>query len=401
MFRLLRVHWIAFFLLAVGAVSGCEIMPFARNSATTRAMWVTRRDFKTKEDCARIAEACEKAGFNTILFQVRGNATAFYRSSLEPWAEQFDYKDPGFDPLATMIEAAHAKGLKLHAWVNAVPAWYGLVPPADPNHVYNKHPEWMWYDQKGKRQPLTEKFYVSLNPCLPEVRSYLVAVMRDLVTHYSIDGLHLDYIRFPNEDPVIPPKSGLDYPRDAKTVALFRAATGKTPDKDAAAWNRWRTEQVTNLVRDIRQMMRDVKGSLPLSAAVGAVPENASTHYQDPKTWLAEGLVDRVMPMNYTGDAKLYEKRCEYWETLDAGRGRVVMGVNFEKADAGVATTEIRHALDTFGGYAVFAYASIFPSPNDAADRPDAESRAKRDALGKALLPLLQELARVRPAQEK
>src|SRR5262249_3044378 len=159
------------------AMLSCDAIPMRKASASKRAMWVTRFDYKTREDVLKVVEACEMAGINTILFQGRGNATALYRSSYERWAEQFAFTDPGFDPVAVAIEAAHRKGIEVHAWVNVIPAWWGTEPPSDPAQVYNKHPEWMWYDQDGKRQGLQDKFYVSVNPCLPEVRQYLVSVM--------------------------------------------------------------------------------------------------------------------------------------------------------------------------------------------------------------------------------
>ena len=146
-------------------------LPGARS--VERAMWVTRFDYETPHDVEKIMESCKLAGMNTVLFQVRGNATASYRSADEPWSERFGWVDPGFDPLATAIEAAHARGLALKAWVNVVPAWWGTTAPTDPKHVWNAHKDWLWYDQNGKLQPFSDKFYVSVNPCLPEVRKYI------------------------------------------------------------------------------------------------------------------------------------------------------------------------------------------------------------------------------------
>lgn len=351
-------------------------------------MWVTRWDYKTPSDITRIADRCREANIDTILFQVRGNATAFYRSSIEPWAEQFDFKDPGFDPLALMVEAAHARGLRLVAWVNVVPAWYGPVAPKSPDHVWNKHPEWSWYDQKGKRQAFSEKFYVSLNPCLPEVRAYIVSVLEEIVANYAIDGLHLDYMRFPNEAPATPAGSGIDYPRDAKTVALFEKATGKKPDADRAAWNDWRTGQVTQLVRQIRAMIRAKKPAVELTSAVGPMRANALTHMQDSDRWLAEDLVDGLYPMNYSGDPKVFAQRCAAWKSAPKDK-RIVMGVMFEKGKPDVLRTEVQQSLDEFNGFAVFAWGSLFETPNDVVDRPDPAARAARDALRQAVMPWL------------
>jgi len=358
-----------------------------------RAMWVTRFDYRTKDDVLRIVEDCANAGTNTILFQVRGNATASYKSNVEPWGEQFGFKDPGFDPLAVALEAAHARGIALHAWINVIPAWWGTTPPSDPRQVWNAKPEWSWYDQKGGRQKFSEKFYVSLNPCLPEVRAYLTEVVRDLAMHYAVDGIHMDYIRFPNEPPATPKGSGADYPRDKRTVALFRAATGKDPDKDKAAWTTWRAEQVTQVVRDVRAVLKRTRQRCALSAAVGVIPEKAlNEHFQDVRTWCAEGLVDVVYPMNYANDVATWQERAQVW-TKVAGDVRVVMGIRAGGRDLAAHRTMMTSAQRNHGGWSLFAYALIFESRSDELDPPTEEVKFERSQLRKGLVPILRELA--------
>lgn len=80
--------------------------------------------------------------------------------------------------------------------------------------MYILRPEWSWYNRSDERQPLNRGFYVSINPCLPEARQHIVEVCKEMVSGYNIDGLHLDYIRFPNEAPVI---NGIEYSRDKVT----------------------------------------------------------------------------------------------------------------------------------------------------------------------------------------
>ena len=344
---------------------------------------MTRFDYRTKGDVIRAVDRCAQLGFDTVLFQVRGNATVFYPSDLEPWAEQLGWSDPGFDPLRVALDRAHQLGLQLHAWVNVMPAWWGTSPPESAEHLYYKRPEWFWFDQHGRRQPLCERFYVSLNPCLPAVRAHLVSVMTDLVARYDVDGLHLDYLRFPNEPPAIAAGSDSDYPRDPGTLKLFRRDVGdpqRDPERDPKAWDGWRCDQVTRLLAEIRRAVKRRAPQLVLSAAVGSDPERALEHFQDVRTWLERDLLDAVFPMNYTADAALFEERLSAWREL-VPRGdatHLVMGTMVAQGEPAARAAQVRRAADACGAVAVFAYSGLFDSSDDTLAAQDAAAREER-----------------------
>ena len=179
-----------------------------------RALWVTRFEYQTAADVRTIVANSAALGFITILFKVRGQADAYYRSEIEPWAERLGGRDPGFDPLEVACRESKRHGIKLHAWINTMPAWRGMGPPQDRTHIAHRRPDWIVTGRDGRRQPFNDH-YVALNPCLPEVRDYVASVVRDIVSRYEVDGLHLDYVRFIEGD----------WSFDAKTLRLFRAAS--------------------------------------------------------------------------------------------------------------------------------------------------------------------------------
>lgn len=336
--------------------------PDPRTVWPPKAIWVVRHAYQSPAEIAALMDTCRAAGFNTVLFQVRGNGSAYYRSRLEPLSEDYRGKDPGFDPLVVACREAHRRGMALHAWVNVMPAWRGTSPPPWPEHIYYRHPEWFWYDQNGRRQPLG--WYVSLNPCLPEVRRYLTEVFEEIVRNYAVDGLHLDYIRFPSDEA----PRGADYPYDARTLKLYAAATRRTPAQSKSAWSQWRVSQVNQLVREIHAMTQRVRPGLKLTAACWADMSGARRDYfQDGATWLREGLVDLVFTMNYTTNTGAFRQRQEVWRRAAAPRP-VAVGIQASPHPGDRATLEqLRLGRAWGGGVAVFSDQIVFADRQRAA----------------------------------
>ncbi len=368
-------------------VGACTTQPEARYVQTPRAIWVTRWDYRTANDVKQIMANCKSLGLNTVLFQVRGNGTVFYRSSIEPWAEEFGYKDPGFDPLALAIAEAHRRDMQLHAWVNVMPAWRGCQPPKYPRHLYHTRPEWFLSDQRGRRQP-PAGHYMILNPCLPDVRRYLVGVFRELCTNYELDGLHMDYIRFVRQGS----ERQADYPHDKRTLYRFRRATGKTPSADRQAWNDWRRAAITQVVADIHRMVRRVRPTAKLSAAVlGDRVAARNGLFQDGERWLAEGLIDAAYPMIYDESIGHFASVTEDWRAHSHGRPVVPgLGVSSHERDAN-SIRQLRMAWAWGDGFSLFAYNSFFATPREQGAAASAVRR--RQLRLKHLRPVLRALA--------
>jgi len=387
-------------LVSLTLTTGCQ--PSLRGGRANfgkepiRAVWVTRWDYKSERDIAHVMDNCKRAGFNTVLFQVRGAGTAFYRSKLEPWADELGGRDPGYDPLAVACREAHRRGMQLHAWANVIPGYRGKQPPDNSRQLYHARADWFWRDKLGRRQPLG--WYSSLNPCYPEVRRYLTDVMREIVAGYPVDGLHLDYIRFPNEhSPAYSDGATVpDYPRDPRTVAMFQRATGQTPESAPSAWAAWRTEQITQLVRDIRAMVNAERPGAVLSAAVGANMVKAKQHhYQDAPRWLMDGLVDAVFPMNYGDSMPEFELQLRAWLAL-ATPQPIVTGIMFDQRNPQLVVNQVNRAQQSGRHFAAFAYNSIFERLGDDGRPNRDEQSVSRESLRRQVLPALHRLAAMR-----
>lgn len=364
---------------AAAATTRFERRPLPR---PMRAIWVARMHYRYAEDVRTIVRNCAALGINTIFWQVRGEGTVCYPSAIEPWSGQFEYRDPGFDPLALAVEEAHANGIHIQAWVNVMPGWRGPNPPPVLNQLYVTHPDWFIRDERERRQPLRDDFYVILNPCLPEVRAYLRDVVREVVTRYAVDGVHLDYIRFAWDTT---PDAKSHYPRDRRTLELFRKETGRDPDADPERWDVWRATQVSRVVTAIRAMLSREAPGASLTAAVHHDPTSAYRSYlQNGGYWLARGWVDALVPMLYSREMSAIDAGLDAYERLAPG-GRIVPGLGIYKLDAATMRRQLAHCLARGGEFALFSYTSLHASHDDRTGGSTAKDRAARPGRRAAL----------------
>lgn len=271
------------------------------NLGELRGVWVTRWTYSSVEDVQRIVDELAAANFNAIFLQVRGNADAYYASSLEPWAKRLSGtlgQDPGWDPLAEMITRAHAKGLQVHAWMNTFPAWSGTELPTESTirHPLLAHPEWLCADQNGTPMAPAASDYQFFSPGNPEVRAHVANVALEIASNYDVDGLHFDYVRYP----------GRVYCHDAVSEAEFARERMMTPE---LTWEDFQRSRVTLLLQDVRTRLRTVKPAAIMTVASWPIYQNKwgwssvslgyNDYYQDAHRWAKEGIVDALCPMTY------------------------------------------------------------------------------------------------------
>jgi uncharacterized lipoprotein YddW (UPF0748 family) len=344
---------VAFALVVAGLVAACGDEPGPPSAAATPApvapraaapapaapsarvprlgLWVlaegSQRVLEHPERVPALLADAQALGATDLFVQVYRGGRAWFDSSSAD-AEPFRRAQAalGADPLAALIERAHAVGLRVHAWVNVLSLAGNREAPllaslgAEAVHVD-------WYgrsllDYPGLDVPPEERARVRmgtpalwLDPGAPGVAEAVAAVFAELAARYpALDGLHLDYIRFPDVLPFSPGSRfgvGLDFGHGAATRARFEAETGKRapgPDGagDADAWDDWRRAQVSGVVLAVREAAQAARPGLLLSAAVSAYPERAYLSlFQDWRGWLDAGLLDFAVAMLYTRDDRL------------------------------------------------------------------------------------------------
>ncbi len=333
----------------------------------TRGVWVTRWDYHTPEDVSKIMQKLQRAGFNQVYFQVRGTADAYYHSTYEPWAASLAGKlgrDPGWDPLQVAVDEAHRRGLQLHAWINLCTAWKGTSPPgrSRPKHILRAHPGWRVRDNRKKPMPYTDRAYVFVNPVHPKFQAHLESVVAEIASFYQVDGVHLDYARYP----------GRDFSYDAISRKLFRKARKKQPGLRRGDWQR---QELSRLIKRLTQKVHEVRPNAVVSAAVtgiyrdrwkwGGVTQGYVDFYQDSKGWAVLGAVDCLVPMIYWPPARRPKARTDFVTLVDDflqvdSEVQLLVGINVEAGGFDVLTREIelvrKRGLD---GVVLFAYSGL------------------------------------------
>jgi uncharacterized lipoprotein YddW (UPF0748 family) len=310
--------------------------------------WPKTYDRKEQQNSLRkIVQDLKTANFNTIFFQARTRGDAYYRSHYEPWAENLTGtmgQDPGWDPLAFLINEAHRVGIEVHAWINVYKVRSAINFPSSPLHPVRAYPAWVI--------PYAGEYW--LDPGIPEVRSYLVNVVMDLVRNYDVDGINFDYMRYP----------GHDFADDDS----YRRYGGST-DRDT-----WRLQNITRFVTEIYDKATAIKpmlkvGSSPVGvAATEGEPESRiqlQSYYQDAPTWLRMRKQDYISPQIYwdIGSSRRdpdFAYLIRRWRDFSAGRHMYAGIAAYKPEVAHEITAEIDTARsNNTEGESYFRYENI------------------------------------------
>ncbi len=291
------------------------------SSEEIRSLWVLPWSINEPSSIDNMISQALSSGQYEILVEVRYRSDALYTPNLV----QDDYPNPeyrsyiltreDFDPLAYALEKGHAHNLSVHAWVvvfNATPTASHLL---DQNYIYNNHRGWLTYELSGGMMRSTEAFGYFIDPGIPDATEYVQNVICDLASGYpELDGIHLDYIRYPNTN----------YGHHPTSVARYNLQRSVQPE---LSWNRWRIQQVTSFLASLRAELRTINPDLLVSAAVFPDISEARNQYaQDWYDWLERGLLDRVYPMLYHTDDNAFLRVLD--QMSESGyKDRIVMGL--------------------------------------------------------------------------
>ncbi len=325
----------------------------AQGEENCRYFWVVRDGLSSPEEIDALLTRAHAAGANGIMVQVVGRGEAYYQSELLPPANFSGFDDP----LLYVIQKAGPMGLEVHAWVNAFLVWSAPWEPESLDHVYHAHPEWFTAHSNGRNsRSYTQEqaeaaglVGATLSPAYSGVRQYIKDITVEIAENYNIDGIHLDYIRYPNSS----------FGFSVAEKELFYLSTGFTPEENPEQWGIWRQEQVTETVAVVRASLRSADPGVLLSCAVMANPYSAASEFScDWQSWLTSGLVDFVCPMAYTSNPAIALELAA--STTSVFPEKVVYGIGVWNQTVSNALAGAQRALDLgAGGVCVFSLNSL------------------------------------------
>lgn len=353
-------------------------------------MWVQRGSLTSPASIISAVDMAKNGGFNTLIVQVRGRGDAYYDSRREPRPAVLAKQPASFDPLELMLERAHRAGLKVHAWVNV-----NLVSDAEPpslrRHVVYTHPEWLMVprplaDDLERVNPHDPRYLqrlseyarahsdrvegLFLSPIHNGAVDHTIRVVGDIVSRYDVDGIHLDYIRFPNEE--------FDYSADVLDEFRSEITSRLSGDERRGyasrargrpvfytemfpqRWQEFRRARLTALLTRIRSTVKSRRSRAMLTAAVFPDANDATNRrFQDWGGWLDTGLLDAICPMVYTTDPAIFRSQIANVEQL-AGRRPVWAGIGAYQLSPAATVENIRAARQLGAeGIVLFSYDNL------------------------------------------
>ncbi len=265
----------------------------------------------------------EALHINALIFQVRPTADALYPSSLEPWSKyltgtQGQAPDGNFDPMAFMIKECHKRNIEFHAWLNPYRVTAAESDVLHDSHIYHQHPE--WFIKYGKQ--------IYFDPGLPESKNFICKVVKDIVSRYDVDAIHMDDYFYPY------PIDKKEFPDD-NSFFLYARSQGFTMKQRGD----WRRNNVNTLIEQIKHTIvstkpwvrfgispfgiyRNKKNTPDGSGSETNGLQNYDDLYADIKLWVEKGWIDYNVPQIYWeigNKAADYKTLIKWWSLNNYG----------------------------------------------------------------------------------
>ncbi len=377
--RFINLPAFVFLCLCIVSLSQAEEHHHSRHPGS---VWIVRHLLLSKDSIDTAIRDIREAGLGRVFLQVSGRLHSYYPSSILPVAEDLVTRGDLRDPLAYFVDEAKKAGIEVHVWINIFFAWSKENNPKSPEHPFNKHPEWFVHDPDGtshREMSLSTLqareipgYFIS--PVHPGFMNLIQRYIEEIVARYDIDGVHLDYIRFPSrssgfgkvERSVFERRYYVDPVSLLGDSSALLDSFGPAGRRDLSRrWIDFRAGLVTEFVRSLREHLSLSGQKILLSAAVIPDPDSARVIYgQDWTDWLDEGLLDFSVIMSYTPDRDDFLAYVSQGEVVTRA-DRIVVGISTYNQRFERVIEKAQIALDRgFSGVSFFSYNDLKTKKN-------------------------------------
>ncbi|MCK4559473.1 MAG: family 10 glycosylhydrolase [Calditrichia bacterium] len=330
------------------------------------ALWVVRYAVTTKSDVDRILSTAIELNISDIFFQIRALGHTYYNSQWEPKAASVE---DDFDPLEYVIKKSDHSGMRIHAWVNMFYVWAGDQFPENKSHILNKHSDYVlrdgdFPDYKSLKRQGHEGFF--LDPKVAAVQDDLLNILREISEYYDLDGIHLDYYRYPSLAYSFTPASRTMYMMEDiyDPWIIYQSAQTYTEQRGYEVflyadreYRKSLTGTLSNYLEVISKTIKNIQPDLELSVAVKPDPVIAKHRYfQDWLSWLRNDICDFVAIMNYRTDWQEFNSVLKQLNDRNL-KEKIIVGISTYNQDVGAVLKRLKATRDGgFAGFSLFSY---------------------------------------------
>ena len=279
----------------------------------------------------------KRLGINTVFFQVKPDGTALWQSKILPWSDTLTGtigQDPGYDPLQFMLDEAHKRGMKVHAWFNPYRVSVNTKPStvAELNRTLSQNPSSVYVLHRDWIRTSGDRFV--LDPGIPDVRDWITSIVAEVVENYPVDGVQFDDYFYTES-----PGSALN---DSQTFRRYGQGFDSKED--------WRRHNTQRLIEQVSQTIKKLKPDVEFGVSPAGVWRNRShdpagsdtrgaaaydESYADTRRWVQLGLLDYIAPQLYwpfARDAARYDVLAKWWAgVVKSTNTRLYIGVALYK----------------------------------------------------------------------
>jgi uncharacterized lipoprotein YddW (UPF0748 family) len=338
-------------------VSLIFLLFFVSLKARVKAVWVPFWELTSAKKIDKVVEDANDNDVDQLIVQIRYRGDALYipnksnSNFFNPETRNYAIKG-NFDALEYILDKSHQENIEVLAWLTAyvvTPHDLGKLPS---QHIYYKHPEWITRDFVGNEMAVNSYEGAFLDPGLPQVQDYLFNLVGDIVSNYkNLDGIHLDYIRYPD----------LQFGYNELSRQIYKK---EVEAEDAESWLAWKQTQVSNLVLRIYNQVKSINDDMLVTAAVVSDLQKAKIKYaQNWPEWLQNGYLDLAYPMVYSPSTGKVNLQLNMYKNLGLNK-KIVVGLrawhNSHDYKVGQINTKLKIARKMrFAGAALYSYTGI------------------------------------------